>query len=488
MLLPDSGPAVARAFHSVLGAVFVVAFVSLALQLDLLFTAGGLAPIADAMTRADAFWRTPTVFWWSADDLTLQLAAVLGALFGALAMIGGLGRPGRLVRPCLALATVLYLGFAAVGAPFLNFQWDNLLLECGLLAVLLPRRRPAPLVHALFAALLLKLYFESGLAKWYSPLGDWHDGSAMTFYYETAPIPTRLAWYAHHLPAAWHAFEGWFMLAAELVLPLLIFAGRRPRLVVFAALTGFQIINIATANYGFFCWLALALHLFLLRDDDLARLHHALARLPRWLLPPPVPSDSPDPAPGPLARGLLGGFAALWLAVSLLEGLARFTDVPRWHAWSDALAPLHRPLRAINTYHLFAQITRDRIEPEFLALADDAVRPLALRFKPGPLDRPPPFVAPHQPRLDFQLWFYGLAMQRSPPRYVVRLLAILCHDPARARQAFATPLPDAPTAVQLRFWRYTFTPPGAADWWQRAPLGAPLSVRCSDLPRPEALE
>src|SRR5256885_8382782 len=45
--------------------------------------------------------------------------------------------------------------------------------------------------HLLLRVLLFKLYFESGIAKWQSGLHDWHDGSAMTFYYETAPLPAR---------------------------------------------------------------------------------------------------------------------------------------------------------------------------------------------------------------------------------------------------------------------------------------------------------
>ena len=110
-------------------------------------------------------------------------------------------------------------------ADFLGFQWDNLLLECGLLAAFLPARRPAVSMHFLFRALLFKLYFESGIAKWQSPLHDWQDGSAMTFYYETAPLPTALAWYAHHLPRWWHQFESRATLVLELGVP---FAAFRP--------------------------------------------------------------------------------------------------------------------------------------------------------------------------------------------------------------------------------------------------------------------
>ena len=90
-----------------------------------------------------------------------------------------------------------------------------------------------------------------------SPIHDWVDGSAMRFYYETAPIPTALAWYAHHLPAWWHHIESNATLVWEMGVPVLIFAPRRGRIVAAIVFTGFQLINIATANYGFFSYLAL---------------------------------------------------------------------------------------------------------------------------------------------------------------------------------------------------------------------------------------
>lgn len=475
VISPDSGPVVARAFHGALGLIFVIAFASLAAQIDLLFAAGGLAPIAEtlALLRAEQVspWQAPGVFWWSASDATLQLVAWIGMLCGLLALLG------RLVRPALALATALYLSFVGLGAPFLGFQWDALLLECGLLAVLLPRGRAAPVIHLLCAFLLFKLYFESGLAKWYSPIGDWHDGSAMQFYYETAPIPTRLAWYAHHLPAGWHTLEGWAVLVLELVVPLLIFAGRRARLLAFVCFTGFQLVNLATANYGFFCHLALALHLFLLRDEDLARPRRWLARLPAWLHPP-VPEDR---SPGRLRRGLTGAFAAFYVVVSLIDARANFSDDPAWQRWQAALAPVYAPLSMINTYHLFAQITRERIEPEFAAQVGGMWTAYDLHYKPGPVERAPPVVAPHQPRLDFQLWFYGLAHEHQAPGYVLRLLVMLCRAPARAQGAFDTRLFKQPEKIRLQFWRYHFSEPGADVWWTREQVGE-LGLRCAALP------
>src|SRR5207245_7175625 len=130
-------------------------------------------------------------------------------------------------------------------------------------AALLPADREAPLAHLLFRLILFKLYWESGLAKWHSRIGDWQDGSAMTFYYETAPFSAALAFYAHHAPAWWHHFESRATLFFELALPLAIFGPRRVRQIAAVFFTFFQVINALTANYGFFCYLACALHVFL---------------------------------------------------------------------------------------------------------------------------------------------------------------------------------------------------------------------------------
>src|SRR5256885_10492323 len=97
--------------------------------------------------------------------------------------------------------------------------------------------------HLLLRVLTFKLYFESGIAKWQSPLHDWHDGSAMTYYYETAPLPAALAFYAHHLPVWWHHLESRATLVLELVVPFAAFGPRPARLLALAALTRFQVVN-----------------------------------------------------------------------------------------------------------------------------------------------------------------------------------------------------------------------------------------------------
>ena len=83
-----AGPLVARAFHLLLGLIFLDAFVSLGSQLRVLIGSRGLlpaAPLLEALReRSDITWLNfPTLFWIDASDTTLLAGCWLG---GALAI------------------------------------------------------------------------------------------------------------------------------------------------------------------------------------------------------------------------------------------------------------------------------------------------------------------------------------------------------------------------------------------------------------------
>jgi hypothetical protein len=485
----SSGPAVATLVHKLLALTFLDAWISLGTQIRVLIGPRGLMPLARFLEVVSAesegsipLLPYPSLLRFAAltGDAVLVAGTVIGVVLALLALAGL--RP----RLCFALGTVLYLSYAAACRTFLSFQWDNLLLECGFLAAFLPADRPAPVAHLLFRLVAFKLYFESGIAKWQSSLHDWQDGSAMTFYYETAPLPAALAFHAHNLPAWWHHFESRATLVLELVVPFAFFGPRPARLVAAGALTGFQIVNAATANYGFFCYLAAALHLFLLDDPDLARLP-----LPRWLRPP-APGRPALPLAAEIVRRLRFVGLGVFVLLSLMEAGVHFTEGGPWLTIVAPLRRLHEPLRLVNTYHLFGSITRERIEPEFQALvgvpqaAQEAGqeadwRPLDLWHKPGNPARRPDMVAPHQPRVDFQLWFYGLSFQGRQPLYVASLLRHLCDDRAAIQPLFREPLPPA-TAVRLAFYQYHFTtlPERRATgrYWTRTLIDAFAPIPC----------
>ncbi len=502
-----SGAAVGALFSRVFALISLCAWLSLGSQIQILIGSRGLLPLGEFMgaVRAESgvsIFDLPTVFWWFHGDAALWVGIVVGTA-ASIAALAGLRS-----RSCFLLSTALYLSFAIVGRDFLSFQWDNLLLECGLLAALLPVNAPAPTVHFLFRLLLFKLYFESGLAKWQSPIGDWRDGSAMTHYYETAPLPTWLAFHAHHLPVWWHHFESRATLVLELGVPFAIFGPRRARLGVAIVLSLFQIANASTANYGFFCYLAAALNLFLLDDGDVewararlspafpATLRHLAARLQSaGSRPAPPAGEATQHPPGPRLWLKRAG-AFVFLTVSLIDGLYHFTEPGRLLALASPIFELNERFRLVSSYHLFAAVTRERIEPEIqtlaagdpAALADDdsAWTPQDLWHKPGDVRRAPDFVAPHQPRVDFQLWFYGLGFRRREPAYVTALVGRMCEDSAAVQPLFRAPLPPHPLAVRIVYWRYAFATPAEARasgaWWRRNRVAIGRAIPCGSEP------
>lgn len=476
----SSGAAVARLYHRLLAVIFLIAWASLGVQLDVLIGSHGLLPLAPFLAGARAqgagVAELPTIFWLNPSDAALYAGVWVGAALSGAALFG------VYPRMCTGLATALYLSYATACRSFLSFQWDNLLLESGALAVFLPTDRPARWVHVLFRLLLFKLYWESGIAKWQSYLGDWQDGSAMTFYYETAPLPIWPAWYAHHLPVWWHHIESWAVLALELVLPFFIFGPRVLKLLTCALFTGFQLANLVTSNYGFFVYLALALHVFLLGDRDVERIAAALRRrLPLRAGRADPPRRGAPMMMTALRRAGAGAVIAIVLTVSVLDAIAAFAPVPP--GWQQSMGPLrslYAPWRLINTYHLFGHITRERIEPEFQVETAGGWQAFDLRHKPGDVRRAPDMVAPHQPRVDFQLWFYGLSYQRGMPDYVAALLDRLCDDPSAVQPLFVEPLPVERKAVRIAFWRYRFSAPDEPDaWWTRDLLATTRPFPCS---------
>src|SRR5213593_2733427 len=242
MAAPEPPPGRGRVrdlFLRLLGVIFLAAFLSLLVQVRLLFGRDGLLPAAaylDAV-RAHGILAVPTLFWLDASDRALVGLGIAGAVlsFGLILNVAP--------RWCLLALWALYLSFVSVGQDFLSFQWDNLLLESAFFALfvtpggLRPRNAPPPHPLAVFLMLwlLFRLHVESGAAKWL--LGDptWRDLTAMATYYETAPLPTWIGWYAHQMPLWAHKLCGLYVYVVELGLPFLVYGPGRVRGGVFVA-------------------------------------------------------------------------------------------------------------------------------------------------------------------------------------------------------------------------------------------------------------
>ncbi|MEO6953098.1 MAG: lipase maturation factor family protein [Polyangia bacterium] len=449
----------ARLFLRGLALVSLIAWLSMGSQILLLVGSHGLLPIApllDEARRQHVAMRTaPTLFWWSASDTMLIGACALGA---ASALYGLLYAS----RVWLIVSLPLYLSVCIAAQDFCGFQWDLLLLETSFVALFLDPQRPTLAALWMPRLLLVKLYVESGIAKAQSPIGDWFSGSAMVSYFETAPLPMPLARWLHALPLGVLHWMAWLTLFIELVVPLCVFGSRPLRRFAFIVLTGFQLMNVVTANYGFFVPLTLLLHLFLLDDDA----------LPSWL------GRADAEPPSRRARITSTIALAVWGSLSLVEGLLTFTAIE----WAPLLAlhDVYAPLRVVNAYHLFGAVTTERIEPTFFVRVGQTWTELALHDKPGPVERSLPIVQPHQPRVDFQLWFNGLRAGDRLPRYVVNLEDALCSEPSRVASLFTTAPPEHADAIQIRYARYHFTSPKEKVLWTRAWIHSRPEHLCGD--------
>lgn len=461
-------------FLRLLGLTFFVAFLSLLSQVDVLYGSNGLLPMQrylDAIRPSASFLSAPTLLWLDCGDTSLRLILIGGALFS-------LGLTFNVApRYCLIGAWLLYVSFASVGQAFLSFQWDNLLLETAFFSFFItpgglrPKQAPPPHPFAIFMMqwLLFRLQVESGAAKLLSGDPTWRDLTAMVSYYETAPIPTWLGWYAHQMPIWAHQGCALFTFVVELVAPFFIWGPRRLRVVAFVLMIAMQLSVVLTGNYGFFNYLSMALCVFALDDEHLSW----LARRCGWQLG--VPTRRAFPGWQTCALTLV---AAVLLPLSVTLFAPFFRPLT---AWSEEFAPVSTllgPLRSVNIYHLFASMTLVRREIVIEASNDGvAWVPYEFRYKVGDPNRPPPFVAPHQPRVDFQLWF--LLLRGRPPAdpYFNNLLARLFHTPQAVAALFShDPFPEVPPRlIRLAFYQYHFTDwatrRASGAWWRRDLLG-----------------
>ena len=471
-------------FLRVLGIVYLIAFWSLGDQIRGLSGHDGILPAdrymagARALTGLSRFWLLPTLTWASASDLSLQALCIGG---GALASLLAAGILPSIVLPLLWLT---YLSLSIVGREFLSYQWDALLLEAGFLAIFLaPLTRvdrlrnladPPRMAVRLMLWLLFRLTVGSGIVKLTSGDPTWHNLTALAFHFETQPIPTPIAWYAHRLPLWFLKGSTLAVFVTEIGLPFLIVAPRRLRALAFVPLVALQAFIALTGNYTFFNLLTAALCLFLLDD----------AALGSW------GGIQRGRVTGRMRRGLLVAVAVTTVPVSAVAFTTALGIEPPGAALVDPLANLMAPFRSVNAYGLFAVMTTSRPEIVLEGSEDGSTWvEYEFRYKAGDVHRRPPWVAPHQPRLDWQMWFAALSRfdnERWFQNFCVRLLEadqevlrLLERDPFDGRK---------PRYIRGVLYRYRFSSAEARRrdgvWWTRERLGEYSPVLSLDPARP----
>ncbi|XP_072452511.1 lipase maturation factor 2 [Notamacropus eugenii] len=563
-----------RLFLQGVAAAFMFAFASLYAQIPGLYGRDGVLP-ARKMLRPlgkglwQQLWEVPTLLWLSPRlGLDTEQGMELLSLLGTLCSLGALLVPSLRHSLLYLLLWGLYLSLHEVGQVFLYFQWDNLLLETGFLAVLVapvwpPRDKEtgAP-PHAdvpfwLIRWLLFRLMFASGVVKLTSRCPAWWGLTALTYHYETQCLPTPAAWFAHHLPVWLHKLSVVATFLIEIAIPVLFFAPiRRLRLAAFYSQALLQILIILTGNYNFFNLLTLVLTTSLLDDQHVTWwLGTGRTRWPpasqAWRLLTTLSLLLELTVYGLLAYGTAHYFGleldpewggirsktaftfhefsqwlkmvtmpSVWLGLAsllwvLLTAVYRCARISRWlgklkaavqlsiigaatvamftislvpytymesetnkQLWPGAyrLFGAVEHLQLTSSYGLFRRMTGLGGRPEVVlegSYDGESWTEIEFMYKPGNVSVAPPIVIPHQPRLDWQMWFAALGHHTHSPWFSSLVYRLLQGKESviRLLQVEVSKYPfweQPPTYIRAQLYKYWFSRPGEQGlWWRR---------------------
>src|SRR2546423_739132 len=467
-------------FVRALGAIYLIAFVSLWLQVDGLIGENGILPVGRHLQLAHeqlgsyAFFFLPTLCWLNSSNAFLHFLCGAGALIAILLMAG--------LAPVLSLSFLflLYLSLTIAGQTFLSFQWDILLLEAGFLAIFFApwqwRMKPGsapPFSRAgffLLKLLLFKLMLMSGLVKLTSGDDSWWNLTALDYHYWSQPLPTAIGWWADQHAEWFKKFSVAFCLVVEIIAPFFIWAPRRLRHIAAGFLIFLQIAIAATGNYCFFNLLTIALCLLLLDDAFLKRMIGRDSVEPKAAQPSGSTASRPTNFP---AIAVL----VITLPINVMLVFSAFKPNAEWSRPIATLAGYLESFHVVNGYGLFRVMTKTRPEIIIEGSADGKEwLPYEFRWKPGEVNRAPPWVAPHQPRLDWQMWFAALGTYRHNPWFVSLLERLLRNAPDVTRLLARNPFPDAPPQyVRAKSFEYHFATAeehrATGAWWKREERG-----------------
>ncbi|KAL0280572.1 UNVERIFIED_CONTAM: hypothetical protein PYX00_001831 [Menopon gallinae] len=266
--------------------IYLFAFLSFYIQIPGLFGNNGILPARNFLmdssgkTLMENIHNKPTLLWF-APILRLNTEYMMDvlALIGVILSFSGFISQKFCSLPIFAALWSLYYSLYQVGQTFLWFQWDILLLEAGFLSILVApfsnssvRRLRKANVHDdvtffLIKWLLFRLMFASGVVKLQSGCPTWWGLTALEVHFESQPLPTPLAWYAHHLPNWFLKLGVVYTHIVEQIVPFFFFFPiRYVRLTAFFCQVLLQVAIILTGNYNFFNLLTIVLCFSLLDD------------------------------------------------------------------------------------------------------------------------------------------------------------------------------------------------------------------------------
>ncbi|MFD3436734.1 lipase maturation factor family protein [Streptomyces sp. NPDC058685] len=441
-------------FQRALAGVYLVAFLTAALQFRALIGERGMLPVP-AFVRRVTWRQAPSLFQLHYSDRFFALVAWSGCLLSAALVAGAADHlPLRAAMAWWAVLWLLYLSIVNVGQTWYGFGWESLLLETGFLAVFLGNERTAPPVLVLFLLrwVLFRVEFGAGLIK---IRGDecWRKLTCLDYHHETQPMPGPLSWFFHHLPRPAHRVEVAANHVTQLVVPFLLFTPQPVAGAAAALIVVTQLWLVLSGNFAWLNWITIVLALSAL-DGSLIAGAPALPASPLW-------------------------YEIVVIAVTVLVLVLSYRPARNLLSRRQQMNRSYDSLHLVNAYGAFGTVGRIRHEvviegTEESVLHEGTVwREYGFRGKPGDVRAMPRQFAPYHLRLDWMMWFAALSPAYAGPWFGTFMERLLEGDRDTLKLLRHNPFPDAPPAyVRARVYHYRYTTwrelRATGAWWHRS--------------------
>ncbi|MDI9829826.1 lipase maturation factor family protein [Streptomyces sp. KAU_LT] len=425
-------------FQRALAGVYLVAFLTAALQFRALMGSRGLLPVPRFVARVP-FRSAPSLFQLHYSDRFFAWCAWSGCAVSA-ALAAGVDAlvPLWAALPLWLVPWALYLSIVNVGQTWYSFGWESLLLEVGFAAVWLGNDEVAPPVVVLFLLrwILFRVEFGAGLIKM---RGDacWRKLTCLDHHHETQPMPGPLSWFFHHLPKPLHRIEVAANHVTQLVVPFLLFAPQPVATAAAALMIATQLWLVLSGNFAWLNWITIVLALSVVA----------------------FPADPPDRPDAPLWYEV-----TVLVVVAVLVGLS-YRPVANMISRRQVMNRSFDPLHLVNTYGAFGSVSRVRYEVVIEGTTDSKPREdsdwreYEFKGKPGDPRRWPRQFAPYHLRLDWLMWFAALSPSYAGSWFGTLMERLLENDRATLRLLRRSPFPadEPPRFVRARLFRYRYT-------------------------------
>ncbi|CDW90774.1 UNKNOWN [Stylonychia lemnae] len=330
--------------------------------------------------------------------------------------------------------------------------WDILLLEAGFLSIFfaplwhtkLYNVSPSTsLVREVLRYLIFRLMFASGIVKLQSKCKTWWGLTALNYHFETQPLPHILSWLLkisipldYFIEADDEEEKSLFFRAFDMIRSAISYNLLNPDYASYTYLI-FIIFSLTTVVFDSMRWLSKN------RDAIVKIMTTAISFTTIMLF-----------------------MYIVFLAQTFvfLKGIQVEPKNVRNYK-SQVGLEMHQLLsnfQIANSYGLFRRMTGVGGRPEIIFYGSDDQqnwKEYAFNYKPGKIDQAPLIVSPHQPRLDWQLWFSALNVFNFQDYYLIHFIYKILNNDTHAKTFFSqNPFPNkAPKYLKIDLFHYHFS-------------------------------